>query len=147
VAEADRPHRQDDTQDPEATGPTVGTVGATDDPKPGTEVAHVKLFDFEGTNVRIQVREGNPWFILVDVCKVLGIANASQAAQPMALRPGRSGYRLISGNTLDGKYLVFIYIFQGIQGIQGILERYFQKCRDAVMCLNLDPPARVASRV
>lgn len=37
-------------------------------------------FLFEGEQlVRVVVRDGEPWFVAVDVCKVLGIVNASQA--------------------------------------------------------------------
>jgi prophage antirepressor-like protein len=38
-------------------------------------------FDFEGYDVRvIQDEQGEPWFVLSDVCKVLGIGNPSDAA-------------------------------------------------------------------
>lgn len=37
-------------------------------------------FDFEGTKVRTVAREGEPWFVLADVCRVLEISNPSQAA-------------------------------------------------------------------
>lgn len=33
-------------------------------------------FVFEGAPVRVIPRDGEPWFVLVDVCKVLGIANS-----------------------------------------------------------------------
>ena len=37
-------------------------------------------FDFEGAQVRVITRDGDPWFVLADVCKVLEIGNPSQAA-------------------------------------------------------------------
>lgn len=37
-------------------------------------------FDFEGHAVRVIEIDGEPWFVLVDVCVVLGLANPSQAA-------------------------------------------------------------------
>ncbi|QCG98972.1 hypothetical protein E6C67_26650 [Azospirillum sp. TSA2s] len=37
-------------------------------------------FDFEGTAVRAIGRDGEPWFILADICRVLEIGNPSQAA-------------------------------------------------------------------
>lgn len=37
-------------------------------------------FLFEQQAVRITDRNGNPWFVLVDVCRVLGIANSSDAS-------------------------------------------------------------------
>jgi prophage antirepressor-like protein len=51
-----------------------------EDPNPGTEVVKVQLFDFEGADVHVQDRDGNPWFVLNDVCKALGIVNSSDAA-------------------------------------------------------------------
>ena len=37
-------------------------------------------FDFEGASVRVLDREGSPWFVLADVCRVLEIANPSNVA-------------------------------------------------------------------
>lgn len=37
-------------------------------------------FDFEGQAVRVIDRDGEPWFVLADVCRVLEVGNASQAA-------------------------------------------------------------------
>lgn len=37
-------------------------------------------FDFEGAAVRTQMKGDEPWFVLSDVCRVLEIANSSQAA-------------------------------------------------------------------
>lgn len=37
-------------------------------------------FDFEGNAVRTLERDGNPWFVLADVCRVLEIGNPSMAA-------------------------------------------------------------------
>lgn len=37
-------------------------------------------FDFEGNAVRTLERDGNPWFVLADVCRVLEIGNARDAA-------------------------------------------------------------------
>jgi len=38
-------------------------------------------FVFESTKVRVVVRDGQPWFFLVDVCRVLEIANPSDVAK------------------------------------------------------------------
>ena len=38
-------------------------------------------FQFEGTDVRVTDREGAPWWVLNDVCRVLGISNPHDAAQ------------------------------------------------------------------
>lgn len=37
-------------------------------------------FDFEGAQVRVLDRDGEPWFVLADVCRVLEISNARDAA-------------------------------------------------------------------
>ena len=37
-------------------------------------------FDFQGVPVRVIDRDGNPWFVLADVCRVLEISNPSDAA-------------------------------------------------------------------
>jgi prophage antirepressor-like protein len=37
-------------------------------------------FVFEGAEVRVVMRDGAPWFVLADVCAVLGIANPSNVA-------------------------------------------------------------------
>lgn len=37
-------------------------------------------FSFEGAPVRVVAHDGNPWFVLVDVCRVLDMGNPSMAA-------------------------------------------------------------------
>lgn len=37
-------------------------------------------FDFEGASIRTIKRDDGPWFVLADVCRVLGIANVGNAA-------------------------------------------------------------------
>lgn len=41
----------------------------------------IRPFDFEGLPVRISDREGEPWFVLADTCRVLEIGNPSDAAR------------------------------------------------------------------
>ncbi|MEN2980965.1 Bro-N domain-containing protein [Tistrella bauzanensis] len=50
-------------------------------------------FEFEGCAVRVVLRDGEPWFVLVDVCRVLSIGNPSQAA---ARLDGDERYTLIN---------------------------------------------------
>jgi len=38
-------------------------------------------YNFDGKPVRTITRDGEPWFVLVDVCKVLEHSNPSKAAQ------------------------------------------------------------------
>jgi prophage antirepressor-like protein len=41
-------------------------------------------FLFEGEHMtRVVMRDGSPWFVAVDVCRVLGIQNAAQAVAPL----------------------------------------------------------------
>lgn len=40
----------------------------------------IKLFDFEGRDVRVTDLDGNPWWLLIDVCRALGIANPTHGA-------------------------------------------------------------------
>lgn len=39
----------------------------------------ISLFDFQGQPVRLLMRAGAPWFVGVDVCRVLGLVNSRQA--------------------------------------------------------------------
>lgn len=40
----------------------------------------LQVFNYESSEVRTIMRNGEPWFCLVDVCRVLGIKNPSQMA-------------------------------------------------------------------
>jgi prophage antirepressor-like protein len=42
-------------------------------------VSAIQPFQFDGTDVRVVTRDGEPWFVAADVCSVLGIANARDA--------------------------------------------------------------------
>lgn len=44
-----------------------------------TSNSNVIPFDFRGHNVRTVLLSGEPWFVAVDACKVLGLANATTA--------------------------------------------------------------------
>jgi prophage antirepressor-like protein len=41
----------------------------------------IKQFSFFGNEVRVVDRDGNPWFVLADIAKVLGIANTRDLAK------------------------------------------------------------------
>ena len=49
-----------------------------------SEVAH-KGFDFHGSQVRILLIDGTPWWVARDVCAVLGIADTRQVAERLPL--------------------------------------------------------------
>ncbi len=58
-----------------ATRPNT-TVAAKNEP--GTAIVS---FSFDALEVRIIPRDGNPWFVLADVCRVLEVGNPSDAAR------------------------------------------------------------------
>ena len=41
---------------------------------------NIVKFTYEGFPFRVIDRDGNPWFVLAEVCRVLKISNPSQAA-------------------------------------------------------------------
>lgn len=41
---------------------------------------HIIPFSFESQAIRVVDQDGEPWFVLTDVCKILGTNNPSQAA-------------------------------------------------------------------
>jgi prophage antirepressor-like protein len=43
-------------------------------------MTHIVPFDFEDKPVRVICREGEPWFVLADVCRVLEMGNPPQTA-------------------------------------------------------------------
>jgi prophage antirepressor-like protein len=43
-------------------------------------LSNIVPFAFEGRQVRVVTRDGDPWFVLADVCAVLDIGNTSMAA-------------------------------------------------------------------
>lgn len=47
-------------------------------------------FSFEGTNVRTLTTDNEPWFVLGDVCKVLGIVDVGNAKKRLDLQDTRS---------------------------------------------------------
>ena len=48
-----------------------------------TAVSNVIPFDFRGHSIRAVTIDGEPWFVAADVCKVLDVANATQAMQAL----------------------------------------------------------------
>lgn len=38
-----------------------------------------QLFNFEGQKIRVSIVDGEPRFIVTDVCRVLGLTNPSEA--------------------------------------------------------------------
>lgn len=70
-------------------------------------------FDFEEKPLRTIERKGEPWFILADVCRVLEIKNASQAAE--RLDADEKG--IYFSDTLGGKQEVLIVSEPGLYSL------------------------------
>ena len=45
----------------------------------GTEVLNSQTFNFMGTDVRVVMKDDEPWFVAPDVCTVLGVTNNRDA--------------------------------------------------------------------
>ncbi len=43
----------------------------------------LQLFDYSGQQVRTQLIDGEPWFVIADICKVLDLSNPTKAAQSL----------------------------------------------------------------
>jgi prophage antirepressor-like protein len=50
---------------------------------------------FGGMDIRVVTLDGNPWFVVADVCRVLGMVNPSIAVKP--LMPAERGLRTFKG--------------------------------------------------
>ncbi len=51
--------------------------------RPGTETeatGHLQSFEFQSQPVRVVVIDGEPWFVLADLCRVLGLTNPTMVA-------------------------------------------------------------------
>lgn len=46
-------------------------------------MSDIKTFAFEDHLVRVVMRDGDPWFVVKDVCSVLSIQNAAQAVESL----------------------------------------------------------------
>ena len=82
----------------------------------------IRPFLFEGqSQIRWTLKNGKPWFVTVDVCRALGIVNASQA---------------VEGLDDDEKDISFTYTPGGDQGMlivsEGGLFTLILRCRDAL---------------
>ena len=44
-------------------------------------IALLRAYNFEGADVRVTDRNGDPWFVLTDVCRSAGISDPTSAAR------------------------------------------------------------------
>lgn len=73
----------------------------------------IAAFAFDDALVRVVDRDGDPWFVLVDVCRVLEMGNPSQAAS--RLDDDEKG--IISSDTLGGSQEVIIVSESGLYSL------------------------------
>jgi anti-repressor protein len=73
--------------DEKTTAHTPNTADVTDiatiDTINNDGVTDIVPFDFEELAVRVTDRNGTPWFVLTDVCRVLGLKNPSMTARSL----------------------------------------------------------------
>jgi len=64
-------------------------------------ITDIITFTFDGTNrMRTLILEGEPWFVAADVCRILGLENASSAVAPLA---DDEKAKFFLGNADDGE--------------------------------------------
>jgi prophage antirepressor-like protein len=84
-------------------------------------------FDFEGNSIRVISRDGEPWWVLADVCRVLEIANSRQAAS--RLDDDEKG--VITSDTLGGDQMMGIVNESGLYSLiltsRKIMAKRFKK--------------------
>lgn len=78
-----------------------------------TQTQNLSTFDFNETPVRVIDREGEPWFVLRDVCAVLEHTNPSKAASE--LDEDEKG--LTNGYTLGGTQQLLIVSESGLYSL------------------------------
>lgn len=75
--------------------------------------ALMKEFEFEGSGVRMHLTEGEPWFVLSDVCRILEHGNPSRAAS--RLDDDEKG--ITTSNTLGGSQEVITINESGLYSL------------------------------
>jgi prophage antirepressor-like protein len=60
-----------------------------------TTATDVELYDFNGHDVRIVMRDGDPWFVANDVCEVLDLGNPRSSVS--LLERGDKGVHKVTG--------------------------------------------------
>lgn len=73
----------------------------------------IQLWNYEGSSVRTIQKDGEPWFVLKDVCKVLEISNSRNVAN--RLEPFEKGVTLV--DTLGGAQEMTIINESGLYAV------------------------------
>jgi len=77
------------------------------------KVTDLKIFNYEERKIRILMQDGEPWWVLSDVCKVLNIERVDSAAR--RLDPDEKGTHLVS--TLGGNQKMTIINESGLYDV------------------------------
>lgn len=83
------------------------------DPRPKATPAKVEVLDFEGLPVRVIVKDGDPWWVASDVCRVLALEHTARALA--RLDPDEKGVR--TAQTLGGAQQVSIVSESGLYNL------------------------------
>ena len=73
----------------------------------------LQIFNYEGNQVRTVQRDGEPWWVLKDVCAVLGLSNSRMAAE--RLDEDEKGVSIV--DTLGGKQELTVVSESGLYNI------------------------------
>lgn len=72
-----------------------------------------QLFNYEGQPIRIEVRDGTPWFVMKDICNILEIVNNRDAYSK--LDDDEKG--VVLADTLGGKQHMQVVNESGIYSL------------------------------
>lgn len=76
-------------------------------------MSNLKVFGFEGQEVRVVMQDGQPWWIAKDVCDVLGLSNARDAVA----RLDEDEKDVVSTDTLGGRQNLLIVNEPGLYSL------------------------------
>jgi prophage antirepressor-like protein len=69
----------------------------------------LKCFDFDDKLIRVEIRNGDPWFYLIDICNIIGLKNPSMTAlaldddEKMSIKRNHPKFNLGSNDDDDEK--------------------------------------------
>lgn len=75
--------------------------------------ADIIPFDFEEQAVRVMMRDGDPWFVAADVCRVLELGNTAQTLS----RLDEDEKDIITGDTLGGAQRISVISESGLYAL------------------------------
>ena len=92
----------------------------------------LQVFGFEGRNVRVVEKDGNPWWVLADVCEILSIANVSNVSDRLD-DDEKNTLRLMEGITTDvtGNPNATVINESGLYSV--IIRRLIRSCPSPIL--------------